>query len=195
MNRSVFALTTAFTMVAGPVLAHPVAGSVSGMAVGFGHPLSGLDHALAMVAVGILAVQSGGRSLWAVPAAFVGMMALGALLGIGGIAVPLVEPGIVGSVVILGVVVAAAGRMPMAAAVGLAGALAVFHGYAHGAEMPAGAGGLAYGAGFVMATALLHAAGMGLAVGARAVGERLAPVAVRVGGGAIAVAGVGLIVL
>jgi urease accessory protein len=196
MKRAVFAPAAVFAsiaLLAGPALAHTGADGVSGLAAGFSHPVGGLDHVLAMVAVGILAAQLGGRAVWLVPAAFVATMAVGGLLGVAGVAVPFVEQGIAGSVVILGFVIALGWRMPAAAAMAMAGALAVFHGHAHGAEMPVDASGLAYGAGFALATALLHAAGVGLGLGARKIGDAVAPVAVRIAGGAIAAIGVALV--
>jgi len=174
---------------AGPALAHTGAGSVSGFATGFGHPIGGLDHVLAMVAVGILAAQQGGRALWLVPAAFVVMMIAGGALGVAGVALPYVGVGILGSVIVLGMIIAAGRRLPVALAMTLAGAFAVFHGHAHGTEMPLDASGFTYGAGFVLATALLHAAGIGLGLGAAAVAR---PLALRIGGGAIALAGLAL---
>jgi urease accessory protein len=152
---------------------------------GFAHPLSGLDHLLAMVAVGLWAAQLGGRARWLVPAAFVGVMALGGALGSTGLTVPGVEQGIAASVLVLGLLVAAAARPPVAAGMALAGGFAVFHGVAHGAEMPASAGGLGYGAGFVLATALLHAAGVNLGL----LGGKISPRATRLAGWGVAAAG------
>jgi urease accessory protein len=183
------ALTVFLTLAAGPALAHTGVGPVSGMAAGFAHPIGGLDHVLAMVAVGILAAQQGGRALWLVPAAFGAMMMVGGALGVAGIALPYVELGIAGSVIVLGAVIAVGRRMPVALAMALAGAFAVFHGHAHGTEMPLNASGLAYGAGFVLATASLHVAGIGLGLGAA---KRARSLALRFGGGAIALAGLAL---
>jgi urease accessory protein len=183
------ALTAFLTLAAGPALAHTGVGSVSGFAAGFGHPIGGLDHVLAMVAVGILAAQQGGRALWLLPIAFVVMMMVGGVLGVTGVALPYVEMGIVGSVIVLGMVIAVGRRMPVALAMVLTGAFAVFHGHAHGTEMPLNASGLAYGAGFVLATASLHIAGIGLGLGAA---KLTRPRALRLGGGAIALAGLAL---
>jgi urease accessory protein len=183
-----------FVAAASPALAHTGAGSGSGLAAGFGHPVGGLDHVLAMVAVGLLAAQLGGRSVWCVPAAFVGMMIVGGLLATGGVFVPFVELGIVGSIVVLGAVIALGRRLPLAPAMAMVGLLAVFHGHAHGAEMPADAAGLAYGAGFAVATAMLHALGIGIGLGLRRMSEPLAPVAIRAGGGGLAAAGLLLFV-
>jgi urease accessory protein len=109
-----------------------------------------------------------------------------------GVGVPFVEQGIVGSVIIFGAVIAIGYRLPMALAGSLVGVLAVFHGYAHGTEMPVIVGGLAYGAGFVAATILLHVGGIGLGISAQTVSAKLAPAAVRIGGAAIAAAGLAL---
>lgn len=133
-----------------------------GLIAGFSHPFSGLDHLLAMIAVGLWAAQLGGRARWLVPTAFVGAMILGSVLGTMGIAVPWAEPGILASVLILGLLVAAGVRLPLAASALLAGVFALCHGHAHGAEMPALVAGLGYGAGFTVATIGLHVLGLGL---------------------------------
>jgi urease accessory protein len=194
MKRSAMALAALIAVTASPALAHTGVGSVSGFSAGFGHPIGGLDHVLAMVAVGILAAQMGGRYIWMIPTAFVGMMIVGGVLGVAGVPVPFVEQGIIGSIIILGAVIAFGRRLPMAVAVTLVGVFAIFHGHAHGAEMPANASGLEYGLGFAVATALLHSVGIGLGIGAQRASEKLAPVAVRIGGGAIAAAGLALAV-
>ncbi len=129
---------------------------------GFSHPLLGWDHLAAMLAVGLWAVQLGGRARWLVPAAFVGVMALGAALARTGVAVPGVEQTIAASVLILGLLIASASKLPTWAGMALVGLFAAFHGFAHGAEMPGTSAGLTYGAGFVLATALIHLAGIGL---------------------------------
>lgn len=130
-------------------------------AAGFVHPFTGLDHLLAMLAVGLWAAQLGGRWTWAVPAAFVGSMALGGTLGFAGVSLPFAEPMIAASVLVLGLAIAMRVRFRWPA-LALVGVFAVFHGVAHGAEMPAEASRLLYAAGFVLSTALLHAAGVGL---------------------------------
>ena len=127
--------------------AHTGIGETSGFAHGFMHPIGGLDHVLAMVMVGIFAFQLGGRALLLVPLTFVGVMALGGGLGVAGIPVPFVEIGIALSVVVLGAVVALNVKAPVAVAMGIVGMFAIFHGHAHGAEMPENAGGIAYAAG------------------------------------------------
>jgi Hydrogenase/urease accessory protein len=174
----------AAALVASPALAHVGPGAHDSFAAGFGHPFSGLDHMLAMVAVGLWAAMLGGRALILVPAAFVGVMVLGFIAGAAGVPLPFVEPAILASVVVLGLLVALA--LPMSALAGgaLVGFFALFHGHAHGTEVGT-AGFLAYGAGFVAATVLLHVIGIvsGIALG------RFGPVLLRVAGGATALGG------
>lgn len=164
------ALTVSALVFAATAHAHPGhdgdhgGGLVWDFTGGFGHPIGGLDHLLAMVAVGLWAAQLGGRARWAVPAAFLGALAAGAALGAGGLAFGGVEQGIAASVLVLGLLVVTAARLPLAAGMAVAAVFAVFHGVAHGAEMPADASGAAYGLGFLAATALLHTAGLGLGV-------------------------------
>jgi len=153
-------------------------------ATGASHPLLGLDHLLAMVAVGLWASQLGGRSRWLLPAAFVGFMALGAVAGHAGRSFPGLEQAIAASILVLGLLIAAAVRLPVSAGMAVVGAFALFHGMAHGAEMPASAGGLAYGLGFAATTALLHAVGLGLGL---ALKDRAQ--AVRLAGSVVALAG------
>ncbi|QQS54825.1 MAG: HupE/UreJ family protein [Candidatus Competibacteraceae bacterium] len=156
-------------------------------ATGLGHPFSGLDHILAMVAVGLWAAQRGGRVLWLVPLTFVLSMAAGGALGFLGVQLPMVELGIAGSVLVFGVLVALASRLPLAASMALVGVFALFHGYAHGAEMATESSALWYGLGFMFATATLHLSGIGVALAARpGIPARL----VRIGGAAIAASGV-----
>jgi urease accessory protein len=174
-------------------MAHPGTGHVTGFMHGFSHPVGGIDHILAMVTVGILAFQLGGRALWLVPATFVGVMAVGGLLGVLGVPVPFVEVGIGLSIVVLGTAVALGVRAPIAIAMSVVGLFAIFHGYAHGTEMPEDAGGLAYGAGFVLATTLLHAAGIGLGFVAGRLAQSHGRVAFQVGGGLVAVAGLAIL--
>ncbi|WP_374444169.1 HupE/UreJ family protein [Stella sp.] len=184
---AIFAAAAALLPAA--AFAHAGADHGGGFAGGFLHPAGGLDHVLAMVMVGVLAWQIGGRARWLVPAAFVAVMALGGLAGAAGVALPLVEAGIALSVVALGLAIATGARWPVAAAMGMAGLFAVFHGHAHGAEMPAGTGAAAYAAGFLAATALLH--GAGLALGALV--GRAGMAAVRGAGAAAALAGVAIL--
>jgi urease accessory protein len=188
LAAAVFALAT----IAAPTVAsahpgHEGAGFVHGLL----HPLGGVDHILAMVAVGLFAVQLGGRALWLVPASFVAVMAAAGLAGMAGIEIPGVEAGIALSVLVLGAVIALRIDMPLAAAMGLVGFFAIFHGHAHGAEMPETASGLAYGMGFVAATAALHALGIaaGLAIGRTGSARRIT----QVGGAAAALVGAALL--
>jgi urease accessory protein len=156
-------LATAFVLAPTLAFAHPgLPGHTHDLVSGFVHPFSGLDHILAMVAVGLFAAQLGGRALWAVPASFVGMMAAAGVAGMSGVALPLTETGIALSVIVLGGAVALRLALPVAAAMALVGFFAIFHGYAHGLETPETASGLLYGLGFVAATAALHALGIGL---------------------------------
>lgn len=173
-------------LATGPAAAHTGSAPVMGFVSGFLHPFSGLDHVLAMVAVGVLAALIGGRALWLVPASFLGAMVVGSALGF---SLPFVELGIVASVIVLGAAVALAPRMPVALAMALAAAFAVFHGHAHGAEMPAAASALSYGLGFVSATALLHLVGMGGGLAAERLSHGAGRIALRAGGGVIAALG------
>lgn len=187
------AALSAFAFAPGLAYAHTGVGDVTGFAHGFAHPLSGLDHILAMVMVGLFAAQLGGRARWLVPMSFVSVMMLGGVLGLAGIAVPFVELGIGLSIVVLGGAVAFGLKVHVAAAMALAGFFAVFHGYAHGAEMPETASGLAYGAGFVLATATLHAAGLGLGLILDSSGNARGSLLIRSLGGLSAFAGVGVL--
>jgi len=160
-TRSYFAPLATLSLALAPVLAHAHPGhDASGFAAGVSHPIHGLDHILAMVAVGLWAVQLGGRAKWLVPASFVSVMAIGGALGMAGVAMPFAEQGILASVLILGVLIAAAVRLPLAASMSIVGLFALCHGHAHGLEMPGTAAGFSYGAGFIIATALLHASGI-----------------------------------
>ncbi len=195
MHRTIrtAAAAAALTLLPQLAFAHTGAGAVHGFSHGFAHPLGGLDHLLAMVTVGIFAWQLGGRAVWAVPATFVGLMAVGGALGVSGIDVPFVELGIALSVIVLGGVVAFGLKAPLAAAMAMVGFFAIFHGHAHGAEMPADASGLAYGLGFMVATAGLHLAGIGLGMAIGRFGELHGEKFVRGAGAAVAVAGVGIL--
>lgn len=178
-----------------PALAHPGHSDDAGFATGFTHPFGGFDHLLAMLAVGLWAVQFAARSgnraaLWLLPAAFVLPMGAGFLLALNGIVLPGVETGIALSVLILGLAVAFAARPPLAVAMAVTALFALFHGHAHGAEMGEGAA-TAYAVGMLLATALLH--GFGL-VGARLAQQVSVPMLTRAAGAAVAVAGVVILV-
>jgi urease accessory protein len=194
MKRSFLQLTLfALCLVPTAALAHTGVGSTSGFMHGFMHPLSGLDHQLAMVLVGMFAYQLGGRAMWLVPATFIAFMALGGFLGITGAPLAFVEIGIALSVVVLGAIVAFGVKAPLAVAMGVVGLFAVFHGHAHGTEMPLDASGAIYGAGFMLATALLHAAGVGIGFLVGMTSRTLGANVYRVAGGLASVAGVALL--
>jgi urease accessory protein len=159
----------------------------AGLIAGLAHPFSGLDHILAMVAVGLWASQLGRPAAWLLPLAFPVMMVFGAVVGLSGVALPAVELAIAASVIVLGLVIALALRPSLAASAAIVAVFAVLHGYSHGAELPASASALAYGAGFVTATGMLHAAGLLLGAWPRG---WLVP---RAAGAAIAVVGVALL--
>ncbi|MFN7012429.1 MAG: HupE/UreJ family protein [Allorhizobium sp.] len=182
-------ITAAFLGAAtAPAFAHLNPTEHGSLMAGLSHPLSGADHILAMVAVGLWASQISGRALLAVPAAFVGTMALGFLLAVSGIEIPFVEPAILASVIGLGLLVATAARLPVTASAAVVGVFALFHGHAHGGELGA-AGALQFGLGFLVATAALHAAGIGLGI---ALG-RMGPLVTRLLGLATAVGGAALV--
>lgn len=186
------AAVLALVLIPSLAAAHTGVGGASGFLHGFGHPIFGLDHVLAMVTVGVFAWQLGGRAIWLVPTTFVLVLAVGGVVGVAGIDVPFVETGIALSVVVLGAVVALGIQAPVAVAVGLVGLFAIFHGHAHGAEMPEDAGGLAYGIGFMVGTALLHLIGLAIGYAIGAIGDRYGRAMVRGTGAAIALAGVGI---
>jgi urease accessory protein len=153
---------------------------------GLSHPLAGFDHIAAMVAVGLWAAQRGARSLWVVPLSFVIAMSVGGVIGATGISIPFVESGIGASVLVLGLLIAASVRIPLMASSLLVGLFAVFHGHAHGAELPETVSGLTYGIGFVLSTCLLHGCGIGLGF----LAQRLtSPQLVRYAGGVTAAFG------
>ena len=185
-------LSLALTSLPTAAFAHTGVGAANGFAHGFMHPIGGLDHVLAMVAVGLLAARLGGRALWLVPFSFVTMMILGGVAGASGFCLPFVELGITGSILVLGFVIALGRQLPAAFAAALVGFFGIFHGHAHGTEMPVDAQGLLYGAGFVVATMLLHAAGLALGTGADRLAGSWSAKASRVAGGAMAAAGAGI---
>ena len=190
MHKLLSGLTlAAATLAPAAAFAHAGHGEHSGFIHGFMHPVTGLDHILAMVTVGILAYQIGGRALWAVPATFLAIMAAGGLIGVAGVSFYFVEPGIAASVVVLGLIVALALKPPVALAMALVAVFAVFHGYAHGIEAPLDGSAAAFGAGFLVATALLHAFGVafGMLVGRIAASQ--GQIGYRLAGSAVAVAG------
>ena len=164
---------------------------MSNVLAGFAHPLGGADHILAMVAIGLWGVMAGGRALWVWPVAFVSTVLVGFAAGILGLHVPLVEPAIAASIVVLGLLIVFAVRAPVLLGAVIAGLFAFFHGHAHGTEaLTAGVEPIAYASGFLFATAALHAVGLGAGIlMARFSGEQL----LRASGGLVAVSGVALI--
>lgn len=180
----------AFTLTASlwPALAwaHVEKGRAEGLIAGLHHPISGLDHVLAMVSVGLWGAQLGAPAVWLLPVTFPMVMAFGGMLGLMGVPLPGIEAAVALSGVALGTAVLAEWRPPLWAAAVLVGFFAVFHGHAHGSELPPGASGLLYSIGFVVATGTLHVVGIGIGTIHRWAWGR---VALRVAGGGIALAG------
>ena len=183
--KSKLILTLLALTYGGAALAHP--GHADGAMAGLMHPLTGIDHILAMLAVGLWGAQLGGRAQWLLPASFVAFLAAGGALGMSGAALPMVEAGIVTSVLLLGLLIGFAVKLKTLPAALIVGGFAVFHGYAHGTEMPAMSNAWLYAQGFVAASAALHVAGLGLGRALRADSGWL-----RIGGGAISLAGMWL---
>jgi urease accessory protein len=172
--------------LATPAFAHEASGVAGGFVSGFLHPILGWDHVAAMVAVGLWGAFLGAPAIWLLPIVFPLVMAFGGALGIAGVPLPAVETGIAASAVVLGGMVALGARPPLWLAAVIVGAFAVFHGHAHGTELPAAADAVAYAVGFVMGTGLLHLAGITFGLATKWEGGK---VAVRAAGGAIAVTG------
>jgi urease accessory protein len=182
------------TTVAGlssPAIAHITNASGAGFAGGFSHPFSGLDHILAMIAVGLWASQLGRPAYWVIPLTFPVVMVMGAILGMMDLPLPWVEIGIAGSVIILGAMVALALKPSLAVSVVLIGLFAMMHGHSHGTEMPQAASPVAYGAGFLIATVTLHAIGLVIGGTSR---RPFARVGLRTAGATIAAIGVVLLI-
>ena len=172
------------------VLAHVQQGQAQGFLTGLAHPVSGLDHVLAMILVGLWGAQLGRPAVWLLPVTFPMVMAIGGFLGLVGVPMPSIEVGIALSVLVLGVMVALEARPPLAVAAAIVGAFAIFHGHAHGTELPSGQSGLTYSIGFVAATGTLHAVGILLGVAHRWARGRLA---LRVAGGSVALTGIAFV--
>ena len=188
------AAAAAVALLPTAALAHTGHGEAHGFVHGFSHPLGGLDHVLAMVTVGIFAWQLGGRALWLLPATFVTVMAVGGTSAMAGVPAPFVELGIAASVIVLGAIVALSVKAPVAIAMGIVGAFALFHGHAHGTEMPLDTSGFGYATGFMLATALLHAAGIAAGFLIGRVADGYGRLAYRAAGSAVALAGVAILV-
>jgi urease accessory protein len=180
------AISGSLLLVAEPALAHTAGSTTAGFSAGFLHPLTGFDHLLAMVCVGIWGAELGAPAIWLLPIAFPLIMAFGGALGVVGVPLPAGELLVAVSVVVLGVLVAWARRMPIAAALAVVAVFAVAHGHAHGNELPGAADPIAFTVAFVMATGLLHLAGIAIGVLARWPGG---VAAIRASGLLVAVAG------
>ncbi|NKC50377.1 HupE/UreJ family protein [Ochrobactrum cytisi] len=188
MKRTSLLIAVLLSLMASPALAHLNPAEHGSFAAGFTHP-SGADHILAMVAVGLWASMLGGRALVVVPLSFVGVMLLGFVAALSGVTLPYVEPIILASVIVLGLLVAMAFRASTLTAALIVGFFAFFHGYAHGGEIGSAAF-LSYGAGFALATALLHAAGIGVGLAAgRLLQGRTGQILMRIAGGFAALSG------
>lgn len=187
MRRDALARSLALAAALWPAiaLAHVGQGRAEGFLAGLSHPVSGLDHVLAMISVGLWGAQLGAPAIWLLPVTFPMVMAFGGMLGLAGIPLPGVEAAIALSGILLGLAVLAEWRPLLPVAAVIVGFFAVFHGHAHGAELPAGASGVTYSIGFVVATGTLHAVGIGIGVLHRWSWGR---VALRAAGGGIAAA-------
>ncbi len=172
------------------VSAHEGTGVAGGFVSGFLHPIFGWDHVVAMVAVGLWGAFLGNPAIWILPVVFPLVMAFGGALGVLGVPVPAVETGIAGSALVLGILVAVAARPPIWVAAVIVGAFAIFHGHAHGTELPHSANPLSYSVGFVLSTGLLHLFGIAFGLLVRWPAGKIA---VQAGGGLIALAGIGFL--
>ena len=193
MNRDNLTRSLLIVMLLGviqPLSAHTTGGAIGGLASGLGHPFIGTDHLLAMLAVGIWAYQLGGSAVWKIPLVFVLTLLIGTSLGLAGLGLPYIEPMIAASLMVFGLMIAMKSRVMPVAASALVGLFAVFHGYAHGIEMPLAASPLAYITGFTLATIGLHALGLLLGY---AIQRSAKTLLLRVGG--LGLAGTGLLFL
>ena len=185
-SASRLVLAALLAVLAAPAIAHVQSVQAAGFVTGLLHPISGLDHVLAMVAVGLWGAQLGAPAIWLLPITFPIVMALGGFLSLLGVPLPGVEVGIAASAILLGAAVMTERRPPLYAAAALVGFFAIFHGYAHGAELPAGQSALLYSLGFVMATGCLHAIGIAIGAVHRWPTGR---VVLRIAGGGVGLAG------
>jgi urease accessory protein len=192
VGRCIAALAAFLVTTPTLAVAHP-GGQIHDLWHGFAHPLTGLDHVIAMLAIGVFAAQLGGRARWLVPATFIAVMALASVAGMLGLTIPYVETGIALSVLVLGAAIAFSVNVSLPLAMLIAGFFAIFHGYAHGVEMPAAMSGVLFGLGLIVATALLNAVGVvfGILIGRAAGGRQIAQLA----GGAAVVVGALLLVI
>ena len=193
-NRALLrALLGVLVAIPTTVLAHPGFDHAHDLLHGLAHPFTGLDHVLAMVAVGFVAARLGGRALWAVPVSFVATMAVAGAIGMRGIVLPGLETGIALSVVVLGTLVALRVRLPVSVAAATVAVFAVFHGYSHGLELGGARSGIAFGLGFTAATAMLHLTGIGVGVMTERIGVSFSQRFARAGGSVMVLAGVVLL--
>ncbi|MFT2097143.1 HupE/UreJ family protein [Marinomonas sp. 2405UD66-6] len=186
LNTLKIGLAALFAALPTLALAHAGHEHSSSFMTGFMHPIGGLDHLLAMLAVGIWAASLGGRALFTVPLAFVGAMLVGGGMAVAGIQVPFIEQGILLSVILMGALLVGSTRFPTAVCALVAGSFALFHGAAHGLEMPLNANGALYAFGFASATALLHLIGLGFG---SLIARLQVNIATRITGGVIALTG------
>lgn len=191
VKQTTFSILLVFIISFIPVTVYAHEGGnvpIGGFLAGLIHPVLGYDHLLAMLSVGILSAQIGGRAIWTVPTTFVTVMALGGTLGMIGIGLTAIEMGIAASLVLLGLVIAAERKLPILIAMGGVGFFAIFHGYAHGTEMPETAQPMLYALGFLTGTAVIHIAGV--VIGDIARHYERGKLMLRVGGVFIALIGV-----
>lgn len=174
-------------LIATGASAHPGHGLEATFSNGAAHPFSGLDHVLAMIGVGLWGAQIGGKAMWQLPLAFVGALVVGALVGIAGTGLPVMEIGIAGSVAVLGLALLFAPKVPASAGFAITALFGLFHGHAHGVEMPASGSAATYVLGFVAATLALHGIGVALGVLGRKQAFRLAPRALGAMGAVVGV--------
>jgi len=195
MSRVIFrvVVTLALLLASSVAFAHPGHGE-SSLLAGFIHPFGGIDHLLAMTAVGLFASHLGGRALLAVPATFAAVMAVGGIFGAAGMSLPAAETAIAVSFLVFGFVIYSGIAPPILAATALVGIFAIFHGYAHGREMPIGSFGVLYGVGFMAATVLLHGFGIMLGLAISRLDELTRRRAMQACGATIALVGTGLTV-
>ena len=185
-SASRLVLAALLAVLAAPAIAHVQSGQAAGFVTGLLHPISGLDHVLAMVAVGLWGAQLGAPAIWLLPITFPIVMALGGFLSLLGVPLPGVEVGIAASAILLGAAVMTERRPPLYAAAALVGFVAIFHGHAHGTELPSGQSALLYSLGFVMATGCLHAIGIAIGTIHRWPAGRIV---LRIAGGVVGFAG------
>lgn len=190
MKSMSYAVVILSLILPGLAIAHTGVGETAGFVHGLAHPLGGIDHLLAMIAVGIWAAQMGGRALWIVPTTFVTVMVLGGVLATN-VAMPLVEAGILISILVLGGLIAGAFRFSVVFSSLLVGLFALFHGFAHGAEMPASISAVSYAFGFGLTTALLHLLGIGFGYWIHKINLSILN---RVAGSVIAISGLYLVI-